>query len=378
MPTMAYGEGSCFQRKTGPRAGTWVKRFRIDGRVISASWPQKPTRAMVEAKRLELSRSSQSLPATSAESVAVFLERWLRDGLPEAKPRTVRGYRVIVEQHINPAIGTRALSQLSPPDVQRFVNGLSAPGELSERTVVHILACLRAALSCAVRWGVLSANPCDHIRSPRVSRSEPVILSPEQTRTLLVHVKGDPLEALYVLAAMTGMRQGEILGLRWSSVNLSTGTLTVESALWWRPTGKGREPVLVEPKTERSRRTIHLPVRVVRALTEHRKRQLQQRREVDAGLVFTRPTGTALEPSSVYRGLRRHLAEAKLPVVRFHDLRHGTASMLLADGMPVGQVSELLGHANPTVTWNIYGHQLDKARRETAERMGKLLEEESA
>jgi integrase len=376
MPLMAYGDGSLFERKSGPRKGWWVKRYPGLG---SASWPHRPTRAQVDAKRIELSRSSQSLPATDTETVAEYLSRWLRDGLPEAKPRTVRGYRTIVELHIVPVLGPRALSELSPPDVQRFVNDVSATR--SARTALHILACLRAALSCAVRWGVLRANPADHVRAPHVPHKEPVILSPEQTRTLLAQVRGDPLEALYVLAAMTGMRQAEILGLRWAAVNLTARTLSVEAALWWRPvtrakpTDPAREPVLIEPKTERSRRTIHLPDRALVALKKHRKAQMGKRREVDAGLVFTQPGGTALEPSAVYRALRRHLAAAKLPLITFHALRHGTASMLLADGMPVGQVSELLGHANPTVTWNIYGHQLDKARRETADRMGTLLGE---
>lgn len=402
-----YGSGSLFQRRSGPRAGHWVKRYKIDGRTVSASWPHKPTRAQLAAKRRELSQSSRLLPETESETVAAYLERWLRDGLPDAKPRTVRGYHIIVDRHIVPRLGAELLSELSPPDVQRFVNGL----QTSPRTALHILACLRSALSQAVRWGVLRSNPCDHIKGPRVAHSEHHILSPEQTRNLLVQVRDDPLEALYVLAAMTGMRQGEILGLRWQAVNLTAGTLSVETSLWWRPVehrddgraglvrGRGdngdhahhlrvstrpsspyrREPVLVEPKTERSRRTIHLPDRVLAALTKHRKREMQQRKEVDAGLVFTQRHGTALEPSSVYRALKRHLKAAKLPDVRFHDLRHSAASMLLADGMPVGQVSELLGHANPTVTWNIYGHQLEKARKETAERISALIgEEESA
>lgn len=382
MPLVTYRlAGKPFQRKTGPRRGWWIQRYRIDGSVRAASWQKPPTRAQIDAEGERL-RSSQSLPATSGESIAVYLDRWLRDGLPDAKDRTIRGYRTIVEGRLVPELGRVALSALQPAAVQRFVNRVSASGA-APRTVVHVLACLRAAMSQAVRWGLLDRNPCDHIKSPRIPHSEPQILSPEQTRALLVQVKGDPLEALYVLAAMTGMRQGEILGLRWSAVNLTAGTLSVERTLWWEPDPEAkaagrkitRKPTLVDPKTERSRRTIHLPARVVTALTDHRKREMQTRKEVDAGLVFCRPTGTALEPGAAYRGLRRHLAAAKLPIVRFHDLRHGMASLHLADGMPVSQVSELLGHANASVTLNIYGHVLENARRETAERTERLLGE---
>lgn len=263
------------------------------------------------------------------------------------------------------------MSELSALDVQRWLNRLSSK-RLRPRSVLHAFACLRAALSQAVRWGLLDRNVATLVRGPRVPQSEPRTLSPEETRRFLAQVKGDPLEPLYVLAAMTGMRQGEVLGLRWQDIQGET--LTVNASLWWRPGKDGREPVLTLPKTTRSRRTLHLQPELVAMLRDHRKRQLETRREVDDALVFTDSHGVALQPTTVLHRMRKHLQAAGLPPVRFHALRHGAASMLLAAGVPVNLVSEMLGHSNASTTLNIYGHVLESAKREVAAQMGKLLE----
>lgn len=362
MARQPYGTGSLFERKTGPRAGWWTKRYRIDGRVISASWDHKPTRAELTAKLAEL--SSTSRPRPPGESVAAYLSRWLRDGTSHLRERTVRGYRVLVLRSIAPTLGPVPLHELSAPDVQRWVNAGASR---------NALACLRAALSEAVRWGVIPVNPARAVRPLPVRRKQPTVLSPDEMRNLLAQVKDDPLEALFTLAAFTGMRQGEILGLRWQDVSLTNGSLTVSRSLWWMPSPNGgRQPVLTEPKTERSRRRIALHPQVVEALRKHQKAQMLASKD---GLVFTRPDGTALEPSSVYRALRRHQAAAGVPVTTFHAIRHAAASMLIASGWDIAAVSELLGHSSTYTTLAIYTHSIEKRRRETMERMGSLLSE---
>lgn len=355
MPTMAYGDGTVTRRASGRYD---FRRF-VNGRRRTKTFDHEPTRR----EKLDAIRAwSESSPHRS-ESVAAYLARWLRDGLPRARPRTVQRYRYIVDHHIVPVLGEVPLADLSPLDVQRWINGLGAVQR-------HSLMCLRAALSRAVAWNLIDRNPAQHVELPKLERKVPRILSPEQTQTLLSQVKGDPLEALWLLAVYTGMRQGEILGLRWEDVNGSS--LTVSTSLWWRPGRHGREPVLTEPKTARSRRTITLHPTVTEALRKEQKRQMDQQDTSRDGLVFHRK-GIALEPSWVLRTLQRHLREAKLPEITFHQLRHGTASMLLSSGWPLDAVSELLGHATPYVTLSIYSHTIEKQREKTAERMGELL-----
>jgi integrase len=356
MPTM-YGEGSLSQRRTGAHAGRWEYRRTVDGRRRTATWDRKPTRAMLTAKIAEWSNTSD-LPL--GDTVADFLDRWLRDGTTDLRGRTVRGYRLHVETSITPHLGALRLDALSTPVIQRWIN---------EGATAHDLSCLRSALGTAVRWGLLTWNPARGVRLPKRERTEPLILSPEQTRTLLKQVKGDPLAPLFMLAAYTGMRQGEILGLRWKDIDLRSGTLSVTRSLWWKPGPDGCTPTLTEPKTKRSRRSIVLHPAVIEALTEHRRLTMLSSPD---GLVFTK-RGTALWPGTVYQALRPHEKAAGLPLTNFHSLRHGAASMLLESGWDVMAVSELLGHSSPTVTMSVYAHSIEKRRSETAARMGELL-----
>lgn len=390
MRLMAYGDGTLLQRRSGPRAGEWTKRYKsADGRWHATSWPPgpKPTRAMVTARLDAIAaRSSSSASRESAgETLGAFLDRWLRDGTAHLRERTVRGYSVLATGSIGPRLGSVHLSELDTPTIQRAINtGLSH----------HALAVLRAALSEAVRWGLISTNPARGVRLPKREQKERAVLTPEQTKVLLEHVKGDPLEALFVLSIYTGMRQGEALGLRWEDLDLKGGTLTVNHSLWWRPlsastTGtigaagsrasgaastRRRRPVLTEPKTPRSRRRITLPAPVVEKLQEH---QRTQRFTSKDNLVFTAPDGTALDPFTVFHSLRRHLRSAGLPIVTWHSLRHSAATNLLAAGVPVGVVSDLLGHSTVTTTLSVYRHAVERTQSVAADAMTELLRDEA-
>lgn len=359
MPDVTYGQGSLSQRQTGRHAGRWEYRLTVNGVRRTATWQKEPTRRQIAAK---IAAWSGSQSPSDGITVAEYLGRWLRDGLPRARPRTVQRYRYIVEHHIVPVLGDLPLADLSPLDVQRWVNGLEAVQR-------HALMCLRAALSRAVAWNLSDRNPAQYVQLPTLDHKPSRILSPDQMRTLIEQVRGDPLEALWLLAIFTGMRQGEILGLRWQDVFLAGSSLTVNTSLWWRPGKNGREPVLTIPKTARSQRTISLHPAVVEALREHQKREMFTSKD---GLVFHR-NGIALEPSSVYRALHRHLKAANLPTITFHQIRHSAASMLLASGMDVTAVSDLLGHATPYVTLAVYSHTIEKRRSEVSDRMGTLL-----
>jgi integrase len=312
---------------------------------------------MLTAKIAEWS-STSALPL--GDTVADFMARWLRDGTTDLRGRTVRGYRLHVGTSIAPHLGALRLDALTTPVIQRWIN---------EGATAHDLSCLRSALGTAVRWGLISGNPARGVRLPKRERTEPLILSPEQTRALLEQVKGDPLAPLFMLAAYTGMRQGEILGLRWKDTDLRSGTLSVTRSLWWKPGPDGCTPTLTEPKTKRSRRSIVLHPAVIEALTEHRRLTMLSSPD---GLVFTR-RGTALWPGTVYQALRRHEKAAGLPLTNFHALRHTAASLMIAAGVPITTVSEMLGHSNVSITLNIYSHAIEGSGREAVDKLGELL-----
>ncbi len=209
---------------------------------------------------------------------------------------------------------------------------------------------------------------------PRVKREHIMPMSPEQAREFLQAAKGERLEALYTVALTLGLRQGEALGLRWLDVDLDTGQLHVRHALQ-RVRGKLQ---LVEPKTSRSRRALVMPPSVMTALREHRRRQLKERLAAgplwqEQDFVFTTTIGTPLDATNVVRRYRAILDRAGLPRMRYHDLRHSCASLLLAQGVELRTIMEILGHSQIATTADIYAHVLPALQRDAASRMEALL-----
>jgi integrase len=238
--------------------------------------------------------------------------------------------------------------QLNPQQVQAILNRHLAGGHLARRSVAYIRIVLRAALNRARKWNLVVRNAAELVKSPRLQRFEIQPLSPPQARTLLDSAKGNRLEALYAVALACGLRMGEILGLRWNSIDFERGQLAVEHALH-RQKGKGL--VLTETKTDRSRRTIALPAPLIAALRAHRVRQLQEQLVAgshwqERGFVFTSGVGSGLEPRNLHRAFKAMLTKAGPPDIRFHDLRHNAASLMLAQGVPLRVVMEVLGHSS--------------------------------
>lgn len=325
----------------------------------------------------------QADPAAGGESAAFealtvgdFLAGWLADVVRlTVRPRTYDSYRQVVRLHLAPGLGDIALASLSPADVQAFLNAKSAT-RLSPRTVAYQRGVLRGALGHAERMGLVNRNVARLALPPRIPRRRVSPLTVEQARTFLAAINGDRLEALYLVGLGVGLRQGEILGLRWPDVDLAAGTLTVRHALA-RIDG---QLVLVEPKSATSRRVVPLPGFVLVALAAHRVSQAQETLPLRpepphafADLVFTTTFGTPLDGISVTRRFQRILAATGLPRQRFHDLRHACASLLLAQGVPARVVMETLGHSEISLTLNTYSHVLPSLGREAAERMDDAL-----
>jgi integrase len=367
-------EGSVYRRQSDNR---WVGAVSVgyrDGKRVRRFVYASTRRELRERMSALLAASHQGLPvASDKQTVETFLAGWLATTRSSVRPRTHESYTDMVRLHLLPTLGHQRLMTLAPQHVQALLDAKLAEG-LSPRTVQYLHAILRRALGQAVRWGVVPRNVAALVSPPRVSRRELPVLTPDEARHLLEHIRDDRLEALYTVALALGLRQGEALGLQWEDVDLETGTLRVRHTLQ-RVDGA---PRLMEPKSAQSRRTIAMPSVAVRALREHRTRQLQERlwagsRWQKSDFVFTSTIGTPLYSRPTTQRFQRILAAAGLPRVTFHSLRHACASFLLAQGVSPRVVMETLGHSQFSTTMDIYAHVMPAMQRDAAERMDALL-----
>jgi len=364
------GDGALFEDTSGRWRGAIVVtdpdtgirvRHTVSGRTMAVA------RERLDKLRRDLGQGIGLKPGRP-KTLAAYVAVWLPSLRQRVRPSTWRSHEQYLRSYILPAIGAAALAQLTPTSVERMTAAMIGRG-LSPTTARGARTTLRMILRDAERDGVVARNVAALARPPRLVRHELQVLTADETRRLLDGTAGDDLGPLFTVAAVTGLRQGEILGLRWQDVDLVGGapTLTVNRSL--ARTADGYE--LAEPKTARSRRTLDLAPVAVAALRRQRTRQKAAR--LAAGdlwqdtrhLVFTDQLGRALRGANVTHTFSDALARLGLPHVRFHDLRHGAASMLLAQGVPLKVVSETLGHSGIAVTADTYAH-LDRAQRREA------------
>ncbi len=364
-------EGSLYKRESD---GKWCAALKLpDGtrRVFYGRTRHDAAERLHEAKE----NVKKALPvAASRETLARFLERWLRDVVtPKARASTLVHYRGDVERHIVPALGNLKLSELTVARLQAWITELSAGG-IGARTVGHCRAVLRVALRQAWREGLIGQNPAALVTVPRHTPPAVAPLSPAAARAIIAAFAGHEYEALVIVALATGLRAGELLGLSWDATDPDAGTLRVERQLQ-RVAGAYE---LVEPKTERSRRTLVLPPVAVEALRRQRVRQAEARLYAGAGwqdwgLVFTTAAGAPIHGSTLTHRFQARLAAAGLDRIRWHDLRHGCAALLLADGTSLRVVMEQLGHSQIAVTANIYAHVVPALLADAANTLDRAL-----
>jgi integrase len=378
MPKRGNNEGSLYKRADG----RWAGAVTVDGGRRKYAYGR--TRADVQARLVKLQREQQlGMPVVDErETVGHFLDRWLEDSVKRSvRPKTHTNYAQYVENWIKPALGRERLAKLSPQQVEKLMDKMLTAG-LSPRTAQHAHAVLRRALGQAEKWGMVGRNVAKLAQPPRQKKPEAVWLDDQQARKLLEVARtpgtgrgkskdhGNRFEALYTVALMLGLRKGELLGLRWSDVDPAKRTLRVNVALQ-RVDGK---LILVEPKSARSRRTIPLPEGVAEALRRQRAQQLAERMKAgpaweEHDLVFATKLGRPVEQRNLHRNFHELLDQAGLPRVRFHDLRHSCATVLLAQGVPARVVMEILGHSQISLTMNTYSHVMPTLTRDAADRM---------
>lgn len=357
--------GSVYQRRSD---GRWVASVTLPGGRRAHRYADDEDAA--EAERAELLRLLEVGAPTRKQRLGDFLEGWLRDIKGAVRPSTWRHYDNIVTNHLVPDLGGIAIGRLTPAMVNDYLQHKTR--SLSARTVRHHRAVLRNALTAASAAGVVTRNASALAKPPRVAKSPPVkALTAAQVRTLLDGTSGDRLHALYVLAATTGLRQAELLGLAWDDVDWSRRAITVRQALQ-RVEG---EWVFVEPKTENANRRVPLPDEALTALRAHRAAMTAERTSDWRyfGLVFVTERGNPIHGPNLLPPFRAHLARLGLPRITWHGLRHSTASVLISAGVPLPVVSRILGHSTIRVTMDVYGHLADDVLREAAAGMDRAL-----
>jgi integrase len=358
------GEGSIYEhkrngKKVGYRGAYWVytsdgpKRRYVQGKT-RAEVNQKLTKAMAD-------REDGFVFDAGSLTVGEYLDRWLTDCVKDTvRESTYERYEYAIKPHIKPALGRIKLKNLTLVQVRRFYREKLDAG-LASSTVHKMHVVLHKALDQAVADGLIPRNVTDALKIPRIEREEINPLTAEEANRLLEAASGDRLEALYVLAIHTGLRQGELLALKWEDVDLERRVLRVRRTLT-RARGKVS---LGEPKTKKSRRSVELTSTAVEALQAHLSRQLEEMERLGSlyrpgGLVFANEVGGIINPSNLRnRSFARLLKRASLPPdTRFHDLRHTCATLLLSRNVNPKIVSEMLGHSSIAITLDTYSHVL--------------------
>ena len=351
------GEGSISRRKDG----RWEAKYTahtVEGPKRRALYGKTRKEAADKLAKALADRASGYTFDTENMTVGEYLDRWLNDSdRGSVRPSTYERHEQIVRLHLKPALGCVKLSKLTPAHVQGLYRDKLDSG-LSPATVQKIHTVLHKALAQALKWNMIPRNAADAVKAPRPAPEEMHPLSPDEARKLIEAVRGDTLEALYVLAVHTGMRQGELLALRWEDIDLNEGVIRIRRTL----VRSGGRISIGEPKTKGSRRTVYLTGAAVEALKTHLEQQLEDIERLgdlyrDHGLVFTSGVGTLINPTNLrIRSFAPLLERAGLPQIRFHDLRHTCATLLLSRNTNLRLVQDLLGHATVAITLDTYSH----------------------
>ncbi len=306
-------------------------------------------------------------------TVEAYLTEWLSHVGGRVRPSTHRGYAGLIRLYALPALGEVPLSSLRPLHLQRLYASELGRGR-SAGTVLNLHLVMTQALNQAVRWGLLVVNPSSGAQPPRPRRAEPALVDQVIARRILDAVKGRSVEVPAAIALATGMRRGEILGLRWQDVSSGFDLAQVRRTIL---VAQGTL-VVAEPKTKRSRRAVALPSFLGPYLSRHKDDQARRRDDLgdrwrEHDLVIDRGDGGLLHPDTLSSAWRRFLLKEGMPHVRFHDLRHAHASLMLLQGVHPKVVSERLGHASVGITLDIYSHVLPSMQWEAARAFDRLF-----
>lgn len=293
--------------------------------------------------------------------------------LLKLSPTTYESYRRNLDNYILEELGHIKLEELQPMHLQNFYTKCYKKG-LSNKTILYFHRIIHCALKQAMKWQFIIRNVADCVDTPKPQKYNASFLTDTEVLNLINAIKNTDIYIAVMIAIGTGMRRGEILGLAWDNVDLQNGTITVVQALY--PTKKGL--ILLPPKTEKSIRTISIPLTLINILKDFKTKQDNIKNRLannysSHNLVCCQTDGKPIHPTTLNHKFHNLLEENNLPLIRFHDLRHSHASLLLKEKVPIKVISERLGHSNTNITLDIYSHIYEETNMEVANTFDKFL-----
>lgn len=304
-----------------------------------------------------------------------MLEQWLEDKQTKVKKQTLKIYKWLITTHVLPTIGNIELAQITPMAIQKLYNKLTKEATLSDENIQKIHTLINASLKKAVRWELISKNPAAHVDRPKAVRKEIKVWDVKEVKRFLkLGNYGSRYFIAFELALTTGMRQGEILGLRWKDVDFENGSIRVTQTL----SNDGKE-LLPYTKTKSGARSIDLPEETIARLRKHKQMVEEEKQSAnveeyrDLDLVVCTEYGTQTNKSNLRRIFNLAIKRAGIKQIRFHDMRHTHATLLLLQGVNPKIVSERLGHATTRLTLDTYSHLLPSMQKETATKFGQMI-----
>ncbi|TEB08646.1 Transposase [Pelotomaculum schinkii] len=388
-----HGEGTIYQRPDG----RWTAQATIgrdsEGKPKRVTYYGKTRPEVLE--KLDKARAelkAGTFVANTKMSVSQWIATWLETyAKPRVRLSTFESYQALLTQHVTPVIGGIYLKDLRPEHLQKLVNQkleygrINKKGGLSARTVRYILALIGQVLKQALKEGLVNRNVADSVSKPKRKQHEIVPLTIDQTNSFLNAARDSRHFPAFLLEWATGLRRGELLGLRWKDVDLKKGAISVRQSLIRT---KSQGLTFTEPKTKKSRRTIPIPQEALTELKAHKARQNQEKLLLggetidgvyvpnykDNDLVFCRGDGLPMDPRGFTKAFDLILSKAGLPKVAFHDMRHGHATMLLLLGEHPKVVQERLGHSTITMTLDTYSHILPGLQEKASSKLSTVLD----
>ena len=371
------GEGNIRKRKDGRWEGRYTAGLDpITGKQVFKNVLGKTQAEVKEKLKIALAENQKvDFTKTGKYTVTQWMNEWY-ENVAKIKVRasshqTYRGY---IDNHITPNIGKLPLEKLTTMDLQKFYRKLMTKGRverieatnqpkgLSAKTVRNINQVISSAMDFAVAQRIVSVNPCKAVALPKVEHKEMQTIPAEQLQAFLTEAKASGVYEMYYIELATGLRRGELLGLKWSDIDWKNGIIKVKRQIA-RVDGKVIEAPL---KTKNSYRTVTISPQAVEVLK-------QQKAKTKDEFVFPSPNGGAISPDSVNNMLKRVLERAGIPKVRFHDLRHTFATVALQNGVDIKTVSGMLGHFSAGFTLDTYAHVTTAAQKEAAQTIGNVL-----
>lgn len=362
-------EGSIYQREDG----NWRAQICLEGQRLS--FTAKTRRECYEWLKTTIGQIDHGLNyASTIITLGEYLQNWLAIIKTSMRSSTWAHYEQLIRTYVGPNLGKAKLQDLRPDLIQQFYNRLLNE-DVGEYTINKIHTMLHGALEQAVKTGLANRNAVDAVIPPRPQPSEMQFLDENQVSQLLIVARGSRMEAIIHLAVATGMRQMELLGLKWTDLDWVKQTLRIERQLVRSDSETVR---FSPPKTKRGKRSVSLGDQTIGVLQRWNDRQNEERKAAgeswkEYGLMFTSKVGTPVHFRNLLRDFKLLLQKAGLPEIRFHDLRHTAASLMLNHGIPVIVVSRRLGHSKPSITLDVYGHLIPSMQTEAAQMIDELI-----